>query len=255
MLIDSHCHLFMQPLSLDLDGVLARASEAGVGKVVVPAFDTASWEDVALISQRPGVYPALGLHPWKAEEGLEVSVLADRIAECGAVAVGEVGLDGKAEPPGMEVQVPVLLKQLDLAMEMDLPVILHCRGAFQEMFSILSQDRYSGRLRGVLHAFTRGTEVARRFIGLGMHLGFGGGVTRPRAVRARKSAVMVPIDRILLETDAPSIGMDGLEPEKVEPAHVSRVAAAVAELRGSDTYELALATTSNAERLFGIDGG
>ena len=255
MLIDSHCHLFMEPLSLDLDGVLARAAEAGVGRVVVPAFDSASWEDVALLSRRPGVYPALGLHPWKADEGLEVSVLADRIGECGAVAVGEVGLDGKSGPPGLEVQVPLLLRQLDLALELDLPVILHCRGAFQEMFSILSQDRYSGSLRGVLHAFTRGTEVARRFLDLGMHLGFGGGVTRPRAVRARKSAVMVPIDRLLLETDAPSIGMDGLEPEMVEPAHVSRVAAAVAELRGLDTDELSRATASNAERLFGIDGG
>ncbi len=254
MLVDTHCHLFMEPLCTDPAGVLRRALEAGVDRVIVPAFDKGSWEQVRELSGHPGVFPALGLHPWKADEELDVTALGRELESSGCAAIGEIGLDFKVGPPGREVQIAVFRAQLDLALELELPVILHCRGAFEEMVSILSGERYRGKIRGVMHAFTRGTELAARFLDLGLYLAFGGAVTRPRAERARRSAAFTALDRILLETDAPSIGMDGLEPEEVEPAHVRRVALSVAGLRGISLDEAARITTANAERLFGLNG-
>ncbi|MBN2608259.1 MAG: TatD family hydrolase [Candidatus Fermentibacteraceae bacterium] len=254
MLVDTHCHLFMEPLCSDPAGVLRRALEAGVDRVVVPAFDTGSRERVMGLSRHPGVFPALGLHPWKADEDLDIPALGQELESSVSVAVGEIGLDFKLDTPGREVQIAVFRAQLDLALELDLPVILHCRGAFEEMASILSDERYRGMIRGVVHAFTRGTELAGRFLGLGLHLAFGGAVTRPGAKRARRSAAVVPMDRMLLETDSPSIGMYGLEPEEVEPAHIGRVAGAIAGLRGISLDETARITTVNAERLFGLHG-
>lgn len=255
MMVDTHCHLYMEPLIGDAEGVLRRAAEAGVTAVVVPAFDTASRGQVRELCRARGVYPALGLHPWKAAEGLDLNRLRGELADTGAVAVGEIGLDSKVDPPTVELQTRVLTDQLDLALEMDLPVILHCRGCFQEMVSLLSKERYRGRLRGVMHAYSGSPQLARRLLDLGLYLAFGGAVTRPRAERARRSAATVREDRILLETDAPSIGMDGIDPERVEPAHVRRVAESIADLRGITPKETARITTRNAKRLFGLHAG
>lgn len=251
-MIDTHCHLFMEPLAFDAAGVLRRAAESGVDRIVVPSFDMASWSEVKELSRQPGVYPAMGLHPWNAEGGLDIHRLRTVLSGLEPVAIGEIGLDFKIPNVTRRMQVQVFRSQLDLALEMDLPVILHCRGAFDEMAAILEEDAYRGRLRGVLHAYTRGPETADRFLALGFYMAFGGGVTRPRARRARASASVVPLDRILLETDAPSIGMEGLEPGQVEPAHVVRVAEAIAVLRGMDPLEIESLTTASAERLFGL---
>lgn len=255
MLVDTHCHLYMDPLRLDVEGVLRRAAEAGVGRLVVPAFDRASWDMVTDLSSFDAVFPALGLHPWKADEGLDPGTLRDLLESTGSVAIGEMGLDSRVGEPSMDVQMDVFVRQLELALEMDLPVILHCRGAFEEMASVLGSRRFGGRLRGVMHAFSRGPELAGRFMDLGLHLAFGGAVTRPRAGRARRSATTVPAERILLETDAPSIGMEGLDPHEVEPAHVRRVAESLASLREVSRDEMASVTTGNAERLFGLGIG
>ncbi len=252
MLVDTHCHLFMEPLADDPEGVVKRAREAGVGCIVVPAFDMESWSHVKALSGLAGVYPALGLHPWKASEDFDSGLLADALESSGAVAVGEIGLDSKIDDPGMDVQVRVFRAQLDLAVELDLPVSLHCRGAFGKMLAVL--EEYAGRLRGVVHAFSRGPETAKRFVELGMHIAFGGAVTRPVAGRARASAASVPPEMLLLETDAPSIGMEGLAPGEVEPVHVTAVAVAVAELRKLSPGEVADITTANAERLFRFHG-
>jgi TatD DNase family protein len=252
IMIDTHCHLFMEPLASDAPGVLRRAAASGVDRVVVPSFDMGSWSEVRELSRQPGVYPALGLHPWNAGSGLDIHRLRTGLSGLEPVAIGEIGLDFKIPDASRQIQVRVFRSQLDLALEMDLPVILHCRGAFDEMAAILEEDAYRGRLRGVLHAYTRSPQTAGRFLALGFYLAFGGGVTRSRAGRARRSASVVPLDRILLETDAPSIGMEGLEPDQVEPAHIVRVAETIAALRGMDPAEIASLTTANAELLFGL---
>ncbi len=254
MLTDTHCHLFMEPLSEETDAVLARAAAAGVGRVVVPAYDRASWEAVAELSGREGVHGALGLHPWRAEDGLDPQELETMLRETGAVAVGEVGLDSKTSVP-MELQMRVLEEQLELAHSIGLPVILHCRGAFGRLRQMLARHAGAGGLRGVMHAWSRAPETARRFLDLGLHLALGGAVTRPGAERARASAPLIPEGRLLLETDAPSIGLDGVPSGESEPAHVALVAEAAAGLRGATPGELARLTSVNAASLFGLAGG
>lgn len=252
MLIDTHCHLFMEPLSGDIDGVLKRAAAKGISAIIVPAVETSSWKSVAELSEYPAIYSALGLHPWCADEGLDMGLLRKLIIETGSVAVGEIGLDFKIENPDRITQIAVFRTQLDLAAELDLPVILHCRGAFDDMLSILSEKKYNGRIKGVVHAFTRGIQLAERFLGLGFNIAFGGAVTRPRAKRARSSAAAVPIRRIVLETDAPSIGMDGIESERMEPAHVAGIGESLALIRGISLEEVSRETSRNAQELFNI---
>ncbi len=251
MLVETHCHLYSPPLADDVAGVLRRAAEAGVHDVVVPAYDVASWDDTArLAGAHPGVRAALGLHPWVADAPLDLAALATRLRATRAVAVGEIGLDTKISAPSLEVQVAALTVQLDLARDLGLPVILHCRGAFEELARLLA--RYTPRLRGVLHAFSRGPDLAARFTDLGLHLGLGGAITRPQAERVRRAAVRVPLDRIVLETDAPSIGLHEREAARTEPCHVRDVARALADLRGDDLAVVAAATTGSARALFGL---
>jgi len=249
-LIDTHCHLTSPPLVDDLSGVMQRARARGVETVIAPAYDLGSWERLADLRGTPGALPAFGLHPWVAKEALEIDRLRTALVDSGAVAIGEIGLDFRIEGCDRGRQEEILRAQLDLAAESGLPVLLHCRGAFEELATILGE--LGGRVRGVLHAFSRGPELAARFLGLGLHLGFGGAITRPNARQARRSAVVVPLDRIVLETDAPSIGLDGVEPMDTEPRHVRDIAQALAEIREVPVEEIAAAPTANAPRLFSI---
>ncbi len=250
---DTHCHLFMDPLCGDTEGVLHRARAAGVTRLIVPSVDAESWDKVRVLAKKPGIYPALGIHPWSADEELNTQNLENALTASSSVAVGEIGLDYRIERPDRDTQKGIFRQQLDVALELDLPVILHCRGAFEEILSILSEDSYRGNISGVIHAFSRGTQLARSFFDLGFFLAFGGAVTRLRARRARKSAVFAPSDRILLETDAPSIGMEGLAQGEVEPSHVTKVAYAIAELRETSVEDIAGITWANACKLFGIE--
>jgi len=245
---DTHCHLTFSPLRDALDDVLARAHAAGVTSIVVPAYDLASFGAVASLSSRPNVRTAFGVHPWASCGETSAAQLEAALDFGRAAAVGEIGLDFKIDGADRARQCALLEMQLDVAVARNLPVLLHCRGAFEELFEILKNRR--GRVRGVVHAFTRGPELAMRFVGLGMHIAFGGAVTRPSAERARKSAAAVPADRLLLETDAPSIGLHGVLPEATEPRHVREVARALAIIRCVDEAEIEEITSSNARFLF-----
>jgi len=250
-LIDTHCPLFMEPLADRPTDVLARAHDAAVKTLVVPAYDVDSWSLVRqLATAYDNVHPALGLHPWVADQQLDVPRLRDELQQSGAVAVGEIGLDYKITSVDRARQREVLTRQLQLAVDLGLPVILHCRGAFDDLFAILGDT--TGSLRGFMHAFTRGPELAQRCLDLGLYLGLGGAITRPQAKRSRRSAQVVPLASVVLETDAPSIGLDGVLPEQTEPCHVRDIAAALAELRGQPLETVAEVTTRNARELFGI---
>lgn len=250
LLWDTHCHLSFPPLLNNIEAVLDRAARVGVKGYIVPAYDRASWSDLAVLAERTEIHTALGLHPWVADENLSIDELSAELESQSAVAIGEIGLDFKLEKFDRERQIEVFRLQLDLALDLGLPVLLHCRGAFDEMLNILKD--YEPRLRAVLHAYSRGPQLAQRFLDMGLHLAFGGAITRPRAEQARRTAITTPLDRILLETDAPSIGIDGVAPENVEPQHVSVIARTLAELRGLTIDEIMESTTENVQRLFSI---
>jgi TatD DNase family protein len=247
-LFDTHVHLYEPPLAADPDGVLARAAAAGVTRMVVPAYDVVSWDATLAAARRPGVYAALGLHPWVADQPLDLDALRAALVEQRCVAVGEVGLDA-VTGPAPAVQRAALRGQLALACELGLPAVLHCRGAFEELLALLRD--FAPGLRGVVHAFARGPELLGRFLELGLCVAFGGAATRPGS-RAVRSVPLVPPERLLLETDAPSIGLHGIPAPEVEPRHVRTVAEAVARLRGTPLEELAALTTANARALFRV---
>lgn len=228
----------------------------GVSTVVVPAYDVASWDQVCQLTALPGVYGALGLHPWQAQQQLDMEKLESLLSAKRMVAVGEIGLDFAADILGATAgcckkrQLEIFTAQLELAQRLELPVLLHCRGGFEEMLAVLKDH---APVVGVIHAFSRGPELAQRFVDVGCHIAFGGALTRSNAKRARRAALSLQRDAIVLETDAPAIGMQGLEPDQVEPRHIPRVASALAQLRGESVEQVAGYTTDNAKRVLGLD--
>jgi TatD DNase family protein len=278
----------MDPLGRDVGGVLARAAQAGVGEVVVPAFDLESWGAVRELGMRTGVHYAIGLHPWLANqvttadapsvstrgikpgmfyrmrpnpvgsmrvaEPLTLSEFRDRLAaglsESQAVAIGEIGLDFTIEKPSAAGQLAVLTCQLELAADFGLPVILHCRNGWEMLVAALQP--LAGKIRGVLHAYIRHPELAVPLLKLGFYVSFGGGITQERAQRARRSAATLPLDKILLESNAPLSGLDGIDPDQTEPRHVRVVAEALAAIRNTTLDEVAEAITNNTREFFGL---
>lgn len=253
-LVDSHCHLDDPRFAPDLEQVLQRAAEAGVEAAVTVGTHPASWERALALAEAsrsgPSLYVALGLHPHEAgQAGPEVwRRLEGRLPQ--AVAVGEIGLDFHYHHAPPEVQEEAFEAQLDLARRFGRPVILHVRDAAQQVLAIL---RHSGIDRGVWHCFSGDWEVAKEALALGLHLGFGGLVTFQKGVEGLQDAARrCPLDRILLETDAPYLAPHPWRGRRNEPALVAAVASRLASLRGEDPEALAEATAANARRLFGL---
>jgi TatD DNase family protein len=246
---DTHCHLDMGALAGRAAQVVAAARGEGVEHVLAVAYDRASLSVVPGLGALPGVVFALGQHPWVAHEELTRDGLAALIASSGAVAVGEIGLDFRFDKaPPRERQIAQLTWQLELAVDLGLPVCLHVRGAFDDLLALLA--RFRPRLRGVVHAFSRASALAERFVAMGMHIAFGGTITQERAHAAHAAARVVPLDRLLVETDAPAIAVGTCPAAEVEPRHAAAVGRALAELRGLASEEVARITTDNARRLF-----
>jgi TatD DNase family protein len=248
-LFDTHCHLFMPPMKNHVPEVLERAAQEQVQRLLVPAYDEASWARMAPMTRYSGVWLAYGIHPWVSNLPFDQQRLAQLLAQEKTVALGEVGLDYAVRAPDREVQQRVLRQQLEIARQLDLPVILHCRDAAEDLLQILQHFSPPG-LRGVIHGFSRSAELARRFLALGLHLAFGPMVTRPGSRKAQEAARAVPLDRLLLETDACAMGFSDLAAPQVEPRDLIRVAQQVALLRAMPLDDLARMTTDNAKQLF-----
>jgi len=250
-LTDSHAHLDDSSFAPDLPAVLQRAGEAGVRRIVVPAIHRNSWTGIAqLCTEHPQALPAYGLHPIYLEQHRpeHVAELTRWLAEHPAVAVGEIGLDYFLEELDRELQRSYFEQQLHIAREFELPVIVHARRAMDEVTATL---RRIGGLRGVVHSFSGSEQQAEQLWRLGFHLGIGGPVTYERAQRLRRIVAGMPIEYLLLETDAPDQPGAAHRGERNEPAHITEVLRVVAALRGDSEEHIAAATTANAARLFG----
>lgn len=250
MLIDSHCHLDAGEFDQDRAAVIARARAAGVAMQVLPAVTAASWPKLREVCQQaPGLYPAYGLHPmFLAEHRPEhLQALRQWIERERPCAIGECGLDYYAEGLDVHAQQTFFAGQLQLAREFDLPLIVHARRAVD---AVIAAIRKVGALRGVVHSFSGSPEQAAQLHRLGFLIGLGGPLTYDRAQRLQRVVRDMPLEQLLLETDAPDQPDAGIRGERNEPARLPVIAARVAQVRGVEVERIGQATTDNARRLF-----
>jgi TatD DNase family protein len=251
-LIDSHVHLDDSTFDADRHAVLERAIAAGVVAQIVPAVAADGWpalRDICAGDSR--LHPAYGLHPMFLDrhDPAHLDMLAAWLRDERTIAVGECGLDFYTGESDLQLQRHYFQRQLELAREFDLPVIVHARRAVEE---VILTVRKVGGLRGVVHSYAGSEEQARQLADLGFMLGIGGPVTYERARRLRRIVARMPLDTLLLETDAPDQPDAAHRGQRNEPARLVEVLRTVAELRGEDEGRVAEATTANAKRLFGL---
>jgi len=203
MYFDSHCHLDHPLLRSDLPGLIAAAQRVGVSGFLIPGVDPGGWPGIAALACRyPEVSAAFGVHPMHAAL-LSPEVLSELLRlSSSAAAIGEIGLDYELAAPSREIQQAAFRAQLRLAVQAGLPVLIHCRKAFRDLLAMLREEGV-GRVGGVMHAFSGSPETARDCVRLGLHISLAGSVTYANAVRPPAVAAWVPLDRLLLETDAP----------------------------------------------------
>lgn len=262
MLIDTHCHLDALEFSDDRDAVIKRAGLAGVGAIVIPAVERANFEPVRdLAWQFSGGHYALGIHPIAVPDALDEDLefleqqIEAALEDERFVGIGEIGLDfflpALKEPAMREKQEHYFNEQLGLAQRFELPVIVHVRRSQDEVLKTL---RRRPGVTGIAHAFNGSFQQAEQFIAQGFMLGFGGAMTFERALQIRRLASRLPLDALVLETDAPDIppawlGRPGGDRPRNEPAEVAQIGQELASLRGLSCEEVVAATGRNARRI------
>jgi TatD DNase family protein len=258
-MIDTHCHLTHAKFAGDADGAISRARSAGVEVCVTigTGVDDAT-HALSLARNHPGaIFATAGLDPFSSHAaGLEFEaayqMLAAILEQGGFVALGEIGLDFHYDLDPRPVQSERFERQLDLALRLDLPVVIHVREAHREMAAVLGGHP---RNRGVIHSFTGGPAEAERYLALGWYLAFNGVITFKNAHDVRDAARSAPRDRILVETDSPYLAPEPKRGARCEPAFLAHTLDALARARGEEQAVVEAATTANARALFRLDRG
>jgi TatD DNase family protein len=254
-LVDSHCHLDGKTFHADRDAAIQRAIDAGVTHMVAigtgegpPDLEAA----LRLADQYTCFSATVGVHPHdasKASEDRDFSRLRDLLQHPKCVGLGEIGLDFHYDFSPRDTQQHVFVEQMKIAAAAGKPIIIHTREAWTETMDLLREHWVPTGLGCLLHCFTGGPDQAREAVSLGFHLAFGGVLTYPKAEEVRQAARETPLDRILLETDAPYLSPIPHRGKRNEPAYVALTAAKLAEVRGVGIRDIAAATTANARRL------
>ncbi len=253
MLVDSHAHVQLDNYSTDRDAVLVRARNAGVHAVLVIGFDLKTSRDaVSLAEAHDGLYATVGMHPHDAKGFGRKTLETFRglAAHPKVIALGEMGLDYYRNLSPVALQKTAFECQLDLAAELNLPVVIHNREAYHDILPIL--EARSGQIRGVLHCFSGDVEMMRQTLDLGFYIGIGGPVTYRKAKDLQTVAREVPADHLLVETDCPWLAPQFRRGKRNEPAYVRSTAEKIADLRGISLEQIAEITTHNFERLFRV---
>jgi len=253
-MFDSHCHLNDPRFSPDLPEVLARARQAGVTGCIVVGYDLGSSQvALKLADEAPDIWGAVGVHPHDASDVTpevldELRGLArhDRV-----VAIGESGLDYYRNLSPPPVQREAFIQFIELARELGLPLIVHCREAQEDCLRVLDEHRQAEQTI-IMHCFAGGMEFARECLARGFYLGLAATITYPKAFALRKIAAEAPFDQLLVETDCPWLPPQQHRGQRNEPAHVRYVVEVVARERGVDVEQVAQQTESNARRAFGL---
>ena len=256
MIFDSHAHYDDEAFDKDRDRLLSTLEEQGVGCIVnVGASFQGAKDSVELSMRYPHVYAAVGVHPDHVGELDEAKMqqLREMCAMKKTVAVGEIGLDYYWDKESHELQKEWFERQMELAKEVDLPIIVHSREAAQDTFDLIKSE-HAGTTGGVIHCFSGSKEMAKEYIKMGYYIGFTGTMVFPKSTKLKRIAAELPIDRILIETDCPYLTPPPYRGKRNEPAYVQYVADEIARLRGMTTEEVRQITLENGKRIFGITG-
>ena len=248
MLVDHHCHLDFPQFAEDMDGVVARARSAGVGTMVTISTHIRRFETYKAIAEaHDDIYFSIGTHPHNAHEELDIPVeeIVRLAQHQKCVAVGEAGLDYFYQNSPREAQAEGFRRHIAAARETGLPLEIHAREADDDTAAILEEENKKGAFPAVLHCYTGGRDLAMRAVDLGLYVSFSGVVTFKKAENLRELATELPLNRILVETDAPYLAPVPYRGKTNEPAFVAHTAAVVAEARNMSLDDLAEATTNN----------
>jgi len=262
--VDTHCHLDLSAFDEDRDAVMQRATQAGIQRIIVPAVDLPSNQmALQLAEQHAGIYAAIGIHPNEIPKDIQIEETIDGLRQLArqskVVAIGEIGLDYYRGKTSSDTQKMWLERQLDLAGEMGLPIILHNREASSDLLDRVRGWTMSNVFKppdgrpGVFHSFSADWDVAKGVLDIGFFLGFTGPLTYRTADVMRTVAARAPADRIVIETDAPFLTPHPHRGERNEPSYLQYTLAKLAEIRQTPIEDMARMTTDNACRLFGWD--
>lgn len=252
MIFDSHTHLNAEQFAADIPETLARAKELGVTEMAVVGFDTPTIEKSLELSQHyQSIQSIIGWHPTEAGSYTPMieKKLQEQLDQPKVVALGEIGLDYYWMEDPKEVQAQVFKRQIAIAKEMNLPISIHTREALEDTYAILKAADIK-EIGGIMHSFSGDSEWMKKFLDLGMHISLSGVVTFKKAIDVQTVAQEVPLDSLLVETDAPYLAPVPYRGKRNEPGYTRYVVEKIAELRMSSIEEIAKATTTNAHRLF-----
>jgi TatD DNase family protein len=253
MLVDSHCHLDFPDFAEERDAVVAHAAAAGVGHMVTISTRVRRFDEVRAIAERyPAVTCSVGTHPHNAGEEPDVTVedLVALAAHPRVVAIGEAGLDYHYDLAPRDVQMAGFRRHIAAARETGLPLVIHARKADEDVARVLEEEMGQGPFKAVLHCFSSGAQLAARGLALGLYVSFSGILTFKGSGALRDIAATVPLDRLLVETDAPYLAPVPQRGRRNEPAYVTHTASVLAAVKGVTPDALATATTDNFFRLF-----
>lgn len=254
MLVDTHTHLYIEAFDEDRAETIARAREAAVERFFLPAIDSSyTSRMIELQSEYPDdIYLMSGLHPTHVDERWEEELrhVEEQLNTGRYIAVGEIGIDLYWDRSRLKQQKHAFRRQIRWAVARRLPIVIHCRDAFDEIFEVLEEEKSPG-LRGIFHCFTGNLDQAHRAIGFGMKLGIGGVVTFKNG-KIDTFLHEIPLEHIVLETDAPYLAPVPYRGKRNEPSYLSRVVERLSEIYGVPKDMIATKTTENAEAVFGV---
>lgn len=253
-LIDTHCHIDVGVFDKDYREVLSRAHTAGVSSIILPGVNRAGWVRLLdLCTQDPDLYPALGLHPMylRLHHPDDLHELQRHIDQGRQVAIGEIGLDYFVESIDRQQQQELFEAQLDIATSAGLPILLHVRKAHDQVLATLRRRKF--QQGGIVHAFAGSFQQAEHYMKLGFKLSFGGTLTYDRAKRIHAVASQLPLEAIVLESDAPDIPVSSHRGERNSPEYLPEVLEALAGLRTEAKEIIAAQTTKNAQTILGLE--
>lgn len=251
-LIDSHCHLDFEQFDIDRETVLAHCQQLGVNHLLIPGVTAESWNKLITICQQSDMlYPALGMHPMfmKQHQPEHLFELKKIIADNNPIAIGEIGLDFYMPDHDKKAQIDLFSEQLHIAQAADLPVILHVRKAHDQVISLLKKLPVKG---GTVHAFNGSLQQAQQYQQLGFLLGIGGTITYPNATHIKSLFSTLPLNSLVLETDAPDMPLSGMQQQRNTPENIPLILNALAEIRNESKTEIAETTSYNCRQLFNI---